>query len=218
MKSMARVCCSCSILLVLACVPASALSFADDPPVSLRVRSLPLRQALERICAGSGLRLVVAPELADAPVTADLRDVPRSVAIRAVLRLSGIGGGLAQFTPLEIIVSQVAAADPRITGGTITSPIEFAIGRIVGTTPGPQGIQVPNQQITAISTARRFPNGQPTLIGGFHTGTQSNTVIRPPFVPGGLILRQRRDSTSNTFVTITVLPDPLDDGWPRRRP
>jgi hypothetical protein len=69
--------------------PAAAPAAASQPaPITLSLRDLPLRTALEALFNGTGLQHAVEPAVPNYPITLDIRDVPFSTALRTLLRLS----------------------------------------------------------------------------------------------------------------------------------
>jgi type II secretory pathway component GspD/PulD (secretin) len=195
-----------------------ALAAPDEARVNLSAREAPLRQVVEQLYAGSGIRVVVAPQVADVPVTAELRGVTRWLALRALLRISGQPGITAQQVAEVVTVTQGGGAAPRANGdGTSTATITFGTAGVSGFSVGPGGARIPNQVGSQIQATRRFPNGQATYLGGTTTGDAANSRSRLPLLPGGSLFRSRTSTNSSTFVTVTILPDPLDDGRPGRR-
>jgi uncharacterized membrane protein YgcG len=57
-------------------------------PVTLSLRDVPLRTALETLFNGTGLQHAVEPTVHNFPITLDIRDVPFSTALRTLLRLA----------------------------------------------------------------------------------------------------------------------------------
>ena len=68
--------------------PASAPAAAGAAPVTLSLRDVPLRTALETLFQGSGLQHAVEPAVPNYPITLDIRDVAFSTALRTLLRLA----------------------------------------------------------------------------------------------------------------------------------
>src|SRR5947209_11190855 len=85
------------LLLTPAAVPAPARAAPANapvaagtapPPVTLSLRDVPLRTALQTLFEGSGLQHAVEPAVPNYPITLDVRDVPFSTALRTLLRLA----------------------------------------------------------------------------------------------------------------------------------
>src|SRR5579872_1783604 len=82
------------MLLVSGATPATAQTApatAAGPqpaPITLSLRDVPLRTALETLFNGSGLQHAVEPAVPNYPITLDIRDVPFSTALRTLLRLA----------------------------------------------------------------------------------------------------------------------------------
>src|SRR5438876_8036611 len=85
------------LLLTPAAVPAPARAApANAPaaagttpsPVTLSLRDVPLRTALQTLFEGSGLQHAVEPAVPNYPITLDIRGVPFTTALRTLLRLA----------------------------------------------------------------------------------------------------------------------------------
>src|SRR5262249_869970 len=59
-----------------------------NAPVTVSLRDVPLRTALETLFNGTGLQHAVEPTVPNYPITLDVRDVPFSTALRTLLRLA----------------------------------------------------------------------------------------------------------------------------------
>src|SRR5689334_14347561 len=69
--------------------PATAPATArDQAPVTISLRDVPLRTALETLFNGTGLQHAVEPAVPNYPITLDVRDVPFGTALRTLLRLA----------------------------------------------------------------------------------------------------------------------------------
>jgi type II secretory pathway component HofQ len=88
-----------AMLLAPAFLPAPALGQATPAPragaaaaepakVTLSLRDVPLRTALETLFEGSGLQHAVEPAVPNYPITLDIRDVAFNTALRTLLRLA----------------------------------------------------------------------------------------------------------------------------------
>jgi hypothetical protein len=197
---------------------AGAFASPEEARVNLSAREAPLRQVVEQLYAGSGVRVVVEPQVADVPVTAELRGVTRAVALRAVLRLSCQSGLQTQQVGQVVTVTGGSGVAPRVSGdGTATSTINFGTAAVSGFSVGPGGARIPNQVGSQIQATRRFPDGQATYLGGTTNGGATNSRSSLPLLPGGSRFGSRNSTNVSTFVTVTILPDPAEDARPGRR-
>src|SRR5207247_1546120 len=71
-----------------AAAPAAPAAAQAAPGVTLSLRDVPLRTALQTLFEGSGLQHAVEPAVPNYPLTLDVRDVPFSTALRILLRLA----------------------------------------------------------------------------------------------------------------------------------
>ena len=198
-------------ILLLALVAAAGPARGDPAaePIDLSLRQVPLRAALERLYAGSGVRVEYPDDLSNPPVTASLHGVPRDTALRVLLRQAG--GMAARRAPGAVIIT--AAPPPA----TITVPFNLVTGAGAGTSVGPGGIEVPNQRLSGIQATPRLENGRPTEVGGTRVGRGERSSAGPPLLPSTSSRQSGQSTSSSTFVTVTILPDPLEAGRRRRR-
>jgi hypothetical protein len=107
------------LLVLIDCSPAGiggARAGQPDPAqkkITLDLKDVPLREALARIFAGSGLNYAVEPAVPNVPVTLTLKDVPLIDAVRRLVRIASV-----QFPRLmlgydaEVYVLRVLAQPP----------------------------------------------------------------------------------------------------------
>lgn len=165
--------------------------------VTLAVTAYPLRQALTRLAAAAGETVEIEESVPDVLVTADVRNVPFSTAMRCLLRASGIPGLKATVT--ESYCGGDGSAAVLVSGG---------VQRIVGVSVGPNGVQVPNVSSTSLQSLRRPSLGRPTYLGGTAGGSTSRTSSGIPGTGLRSGLQSRSGGSSAFFITIMVLPDP----------
>jgi type II secretory pathway component HofQ len=58
--------------------------------VTLHLKEVPLRQALEQLFEGTGLQFAIAPDVPNPPITIELRDEEFATALRQIVRLSAV--------------------------------------------------------------------------------------------------------------------------------
>jgi hypothetical protein len=81
--------CAAALLPVAAAqAPAGAAVNAPVAPVTLSLRDVPLRTALETLFTGTGLQHAIEPAVPNYPITLDVRDLPFSTALRTLMRLA----------------------------------------------------------------------------------------------------------------------------------
>ncbi len=203
--------------LALVTAPVRADGAPADPLVRVIAREVPVQGVLTELYRDSGVRLEFEPGTPDPPVTVNLDGVRRSVAARVLARLGGLQGtqigGVATFNQSGAAGSSVA----RITADTITATVQFGMSTLTDFAVGPGGVRFPNTLSTQIRTTRRFVNGQPTMLGAVGHNTSQESRVGIPGLPFGSRFRSSSSSYSAIFVTVTILPDPLDDQRPRRR-
>src|SRR5229473_6892034 len=68
--------------------PAATAAASQPAPITLTLRDVPLRTALETLFSGSGLQHAVEGAVPNYPIILDIRDVPFSTALRTLLRLA----------------------------------------------------------------------------------------------------------------------------------
>lgn len=185
--------------------PARAADPAD-PLVEISARQVPVRMALERLYPTGGTpRLEFAPGTPNPPVSASLHRVARSTALRALLRMSGLA---AKQSGDVLTVSQQPSTPPT----TITTPVTFATSAVSGASVGPGGARIPNTVGSGIRTTRRTVNGEPALLGEVGNGRSDGSRLMGPGFTGGSRTASGGGTTTSFFLTVTVLPDPADDG------
>lgn len=202
--------------LVTALPPASAWAAGEEPPVTLSLRAVPLRAALTQVYSGTPKRLKVPPSIPDVPITAELRGISRPAALRFLMRVSGIAGITGTETADAVVVTQsapVAIATGSDSGNVFTDTGSTAA---MGVTTGPGGAAVPSFTGTRLSTLRRVPLGVPVYLGGISQSQASSSRSGAPFLPFGSRMSSRTSTSGDTFVTITVIPDPVPER-PRKR-
>jgi hypothetical protein len=79
-----------AVLLPVAAAPAptGTAARAMDAPVTLSLRDVPLRSALETLFTGTGLQHAIEPAVPNYPITLDVRDLPFGTALRTLMRLA----------------------------------------------------------------------------------------------------------------------------------
>jgi hypothetical protein len=186
-------------------LPARAADPAD-PLVEISVKQVPVRVALERLYPpGGSPRLVFAPGTPNPPVSANLRGVARSTALRALLRMAALS---AKQSGDVVTVSQQPAAPPT----TITTGVTFGTSAVTGSSVGPGGARIPNTTGSYIRTTRRTVDGQPALLGEVGNSRSDGSRLMGPGITGGSRTASGGGTTTSFFLTVTVLPDPADDG------
>jgi hypothetical protein len=178
------------------------------PRVTVDLRGVPLRAAIRKLYAGTGLEVSIDSSVPDVAVTARIVDVPRSVALRSLLQLSGVPRLSARQESGRVSVAQAPAP------ATITAPIQYTLTSGAGFSVGPNGVLIPNLSVLQIRALRRVQPGAPAQLGGVSGGRYSSSRNGIPHLPFRSSLGSRNSSTGGTFVTITILPDP---GEERRR-
>ena len=68
--------------------PAATAAASQPAPITLTLRDVPLRTALETLFSGSGLQHAVEGAVPNYPLTLDIHDVPFTTALRTLLRLT----------------------------------------------------------------------------------------------------------------------------------
>jgi hypothetical protein len=68
--------------------PAAAQPPSSTPMVTVELKALPLRKAVETLLGGTGIQYAVAPNVPDVPITLRLRDVAADAALRVLVRLA----------------------------------------------------------------------------------------------------------------------------------
>jgi hypothetical protein len=196
-------------VMALAVIPGLAAADPTAPSIDLSLRQVPLRVALARLYAGSGVRLEYPEQLPNPPVTAALYGVSRDTALRVLLRQAG--GLAARQGPGAVVI--IAAPPPAV----ITVPLTLVTGARAGTSVGPGGVEVPNQRVSGIQATPRLENGRPTEVGGTRVGRGERSSTGPPLLPVTSSRQSGQSTSSSTFVTVTILPDPLEAVRRRRR-
>lgn len=208
-------------VVVPALLTATAVVAAAEPPakpveprVTLSLRGVPLREALAQLYPSEGWEINVDPCIPDTPITADLRDFPRTRALAFMART--VGGPLTAGEDGNTVSVRRSAAAGLNGDGSAAVGVGFQATRITGFSTGPGGVAVPNQAGYGIQTSRRVQPGSPTHLGGINGGVNSRSRNGVPGLGTGSRLRSGSGNTGGTFVTVTVIPDPETDR-PRRR-
>jgi hypothetical protein len=78
------------LLISLASLPVHSLAAAPaaEQNVSIELKEVPFRQAVERLFRGTGMAYTIEPDFPDVPITLRLQDVPFAVALRSLTRLA----------------------------------------------------------------------------------------------------------------------------------
>src|SRR5205823_12514830 len=131
-------------------------------------RGVPLGTALKRLYAGTPVRVEVAPALADAPVTAELRGVTREAALRILLRVCGQSGIVREAADLLTISQRPAGGgiSGGTTGATNSATFNFTNGSGSGFPVGPRDRPTANQSVPPNQATRQVPHRQSTYVGG----------------------------------------------------
>ena len=109
---------SALVLAMAVATPGAQAQQAPEPrKVTVNLQRVPLREAIELMFKGTGVQYSVSPEVANLPVTLNLRDVSFEAALRILLRQAGEGQpGLSMEKTGDIYVIRVRAveAEPEV--------------------------------------------------------------------------------------------------------
>ena len=78
------------MVALLAPQPARADVTDTDRKVTINLKDIPLRSAIDALFAGSGLQYSVDPNVSNVPVTLNIRDIGLQAALRLIVRQAGV--------------------------------------------------------------------------------------------------------------------------------
>src|SRR5438067_8128412 len=104
-----------------AAAPAAPAPAQATSGVTLSLRDVPLRTALETLFTGTGLQHAVEPAVPNYPITLDIRDVPFGTALRTLLRLAP-GVTYRKEGDIYIVGMRPAQVEQPTAGQDITPP------------------------------------------------------------------------------------------------
>src|SRR5579883_2885763 len=107
------------LCLALLPAPARAQGTTDDRKVTLNLKDIPLRSAIDALFAGSGLQYSVDPTVQNVPVNLSIRDIGLQSALRLLIRQAAVAQpGLTFSKDGDIFVIKIRQAAPQTTAPT----------------------------------------------------------------------------------------------------
>ena len=114
------------LCLALLPAPARAQGATDDRKVTLNLKDIPLRSAIDALFAGSGLQYSVDPTVQNVPVNLSIRDIGLQSALRLLIRQAAVAQpGLTFSKDGDIFVVKIRQAAPQSATPMEDAPPEY---------------------------------------------------------------------------------------------
>ena len=106
--------------LGLAAVPARAQAPDTDKKVTVNLKDIPLRAAIDALFAGTGQQYTINPDVANVPVNLNIKDIGLKASLRLLLRQAAIAQpGLTFNDEAGVIVVKVRKESPQPTAAFV---------------------------------------------------------------------------------------------------
>jgi type II secretory pathway component GspD/PulD (secretin) len=119
---------SCTLLTTLSvfAVPGPAHAQDVDKKVTLNLKDIPLKSAIDALFAGTGLQYSVDPNVQNVPVNLTIRDVGLQAALRLLIRQAAtLQPGLTFSKDGDIYVIKIRKEAPQSAAPTEEAPPEY---------------------------------------------------------------------------------------------